>query len=295
MLNNSQVMPEYSRETLDDFIRKFPETPFFSGRGVVISAGGPYVHLAYLAVRSLRLQGCGLPIQIWHLGPDEFPASLREPFRSYKVEFVNSFDYLDRFPMNLGGWQNKIFSIVRSPFNEVFSFDADNFALANPEGLFDSDLYKAEGHLFWPDFENGDPVSRIKPYAWEFLGLPALENAELESGQLLIDKSRNWRPLQVALHMNANSDFYYKKCTWGDKDTYRLAYSYLGDPLAVVPFRPKFISKEFEIWNQYSPNGKSMFQHGRKWRVPLNLNRFIRGYEMEDEAFEWLEEFLSLS
>jgi hypothetical protein len=182
---------------------------------------------------------------------------------------------------------------VFSPFNEVLSFDADNFALQNPELLFGEELYQKAGHLFWPDFENGDPVSRIKPYAWEFLGLKSMDNAELESGQILIDKSRNWKALQVALHMNIHSEFYYRQCTWGDKDTYRLAFGYLGEPLSVVSHRPKFISKEFEIWNQYSPDGQASFQHGRKWRIPLNLNRFVKGYEMEDDALEWLGEFIS--
>ena len=125
----------------------------FNGRGIVISAGGPFIPSAYIAVRSLRHFGCKLPIQIWHLGPQEFSKSVMPPFEKYGVTFVDSLEVRKQIPIKrLGGWENKPYAVLCSPFEEVLLLDADNMVLQDPTMLFDTEIYRTLGSLFWSDF-----------------------------------------------------------------------------------------------------------------------------------------------
>lgn len=282
----------YTRETLDAFLRSMPRRPpAFRGRGIVISAGAFYLISGYVAIRSLRAAGCGLPIQLWHLGPEEMPEGVRPLFERQGVECVDSHEIRKTHPMRvLGGWQNKLLSIAHSPFEEVLSFDADNVALADPSPLFDDAQYRAHGQIFWPDFlfEEANDWT-IKPFAWDFLGLPRRTGSELESGQLVIRKSACWEPLMLAFHMNEHPEFYYERCTFGDKDTYRLAWEFLGRPPNVIGKRPEMLEDMVRI--QHAPDGSALFQHSRKWLLPTARNDRLPSFRLERECFAWLEEF----
>jgi alpha 1,2-mannosyltransferase len=284
----------YTRQTLDQHARAIPPRPGTQrGRGIVISAGGFYLISGYLAVRSLRAAGCALPIQLWHLGPEELPPASRPLFEREGVECVDSHELRKRHPMRtLGGWQNKVFSIVHSPFEEVFSFDADNIALGDPTPLFDDPGYRAHGQIFWPDFLFAEANDwTIKPFAWEFLGLAPRAGAELESGQLLVNKAACWEPLMLTLHMNEHAEFYYERCTYGDKDTWRLAWEYLRRPPNVVATRPTMLEDMVRI--QHAPDGSALFQHSRKWLLPVARNGHLPGFRLERECLAWLAEFES--
>lgn len=284
---------DYSIETLKAAIVEVPPCPTFEGRGCVIVAGGFYLPMAFLNLKGLRLNGCTLPVQIWHLGPREVPDFVRPIFRKLGAEFVDAFQ--GRVGMEgsrSAGWQTKCLAIAKSPFEEVLFLDADNFALANPEYLFDLAEYRDRGAIFWPDFYGeGADIWCIKPRAWEFLGLPPLVGAELESGQMVIHKTKCWSSLCIASHMNQHADFYYEQCTYGDKDTFRLAWLLMDQEPYIIPHRPTMVHKKWEVWWQHAPNGAVLFQHGRKWKLPPYNNPHIRGALFEDECLEWLAEF----
>jgi len=269
----------------------YPET--YSGRGIVISAGGSYLPSAYIAIKSIRACGCKLPIQVWHLGYQEFPDELRLLFYPLGVEVVDALEVRKIHPIkNLKGWESKPFSIVYSPFKEVLSLDADNFVLLNPEYLFDYASYKEHGSVFWPDFlSDKQEYWMIKPGAWELLGLAPQQGLEIETGQVLINKEKSWRALWVALHMNANSDFFYEKCTYGDTDTYTLAWLLCEQTRVQIPYQAKKIENWIRI--HYDPSGQELFQHSRKWVLPLEQNPDLKSYRFQDMGLIWLQEFAS--
>lgn len=197
----------------------------------------------------------------------------------------------------LGGWQSKPFAITHSPFAEVLFLDADNLVLRDPSPLFDSPEYQRSGSLFWPDFKTvPSDYWAIRPFAWEFLELPPRIDAEIESGQLLINKPHCWRALQATLHMNNHSDFYYERCTYGDKDTFTLGWAVTATERSVVPSRPVFVGAQERI--HFDLRGNELFQHCRKWALPVDKNPILPGYRLQKLCFEWLAEFaevLSLS
>lgn len=282
----------YDISALFEAAKNIPPYPSgYSGRGIVISAGGKYLPSSYVAVRSLRAAGCTLPIQLWYLGHGEFPPILHPIFAQLGVEPIDAFAVRNRFPIRtLGGWESKPYSIMHSPFKEVFSFDADNVALLNPEFLFDLPEFRQHGSMFWPDFpcDHGE-YWMIKPEAWELFGLTPRRGEELEVGQVLIDKEKSWAALCVAYHMNANSDFFYPRCSHGDKDTYTLAWLYMRQSRYRVPHTPKLLEEWVRI--QYAPDGRELFQHARKWVLPPELNPHLVSYQKEDECMGWLAEY----
>lgn len=286
------AVEQYSLAALHDLLRSPSECPRFSaGRGVVISGGGSYLPSSYLAVRSLRASGCTLPIQLWHVGSKEFPAPLHELFMRFGVEPVDSLSFPEatRFK-SLAGFQNKPFSIFMSPFQQVLSIDADNIALRDPTFLFDDQNFASSGAIFWPDFLTATPQYwSIKPGAWELLGLSPRQDAENETGQLLIDKQRCWQAMLVTLHMNQHSDFYYTHCSYGDKDTYTLAWDLTNMSAFRIPRRPVLAGDMVRY--QFGPDGAPLFLHGRKWVLPSGKNPSTDWFMNEPQCRAWLQEF----
>jgi Mannosyltransferase putative len=280
----------YDLRQLHHLLASGPQYPGgFSGRGVVISAGGRLLPGAYLAVRSLRHAGCLLPIEIWYLGERELPSPrVRDLFGRQGVSFVDSLQVAHRHGARVdGGWQNKPFMILRSRFKEVLLLDADNMVLQNPERLFGD--YKATGAMLWPDFTMAPgSLYKIKPGAWKLLGLEPRNDAEVESGQLLFDKERCWQALVVALHMNENSNYFYRLC-YGDKDTFTLAFALTHTPCTVVSRRPMRGDRGVRI--HFASDGSELFQHCRKWQQPVASNPSLPSYRLETQCFEWLREF----
>jgi alpha 1,2-mannosyltransferase len=131
----------------------------------------------------------------------------------------------------------KQLAILVSSFQEVLFLDSDNLPLRDPTFLFEEPLYTQHGLLIWPDFWR----SEVKPGAWEALGIPpALRPAgSHESGQVVLDKARAWRPLLLAIHLNMRGDVFYPLLSHngqGDKETLPVAWlASVGRQYGLVP------------------------------------------------------------
>jgi len=76
--------------------------------------------------------------------------------------------------------------------------DADNTCGVNPEFLFHVGEYEKYGAIFWPDFWE---TSKDNPI-WEIAGVKYREMKEQESGQIIINKERCWKELNLCLYFN---------------------------------------------------------------------------------------------
>ncbi len=264
----------------------------FAGRGIVICAGGrKYFTCAFVTLRALRRTGCRLPIELWHLGPGELSppmASLLEPL---DVRIIDALAVRRSYPVRLlAGWELKPYAVIHSSFEEVLLLDADNVPARDPSYLFDSPAFARTGAVFWPDRwrRPGDPHQLLRPSAWDACGLPFQPGPECESGQLLVDKRRSWRSLQVAMHLNEHSDHYYRHF-YGDKDTYRLAWLLCGQPYA-MPDTPVESTPGGEILFQHDFDGRVVFQHRSvKWQL-LGPNFRHARFAGEDACLADLDE-----
>lgn len=254
----------------------------FEGKGVVICGGGRYWPSAWVAIRRLRASGCALPIQLWYLGPGEMTALDISLAESLGVECIDALAVRRRLPVRiLNGWELKPYSIIHCRFAQVLMLDADNVVVRDPSDLFRSAGYLEHGALFWPDRWSLAPDRTI----WAACRVAYRDEPEFDSGQMVIDKRRSWRPLQLAMHFNEYSDFYYRHMM-GDKDSYHLAWRYLSQSYGMVAHPLRHVD---DVFHQHDERGERAFQHGVKWSL-TDPHRLRRDYLYQDECIDDLNE-----
>jgi hypothetical protein len=278
---------ETARGVADEFVRTIPRYPAgrFRGRGVVVCGGGEkYFPCAWVCIRMLRHVGCALPIELWHVGASEMPRRLRALVEPYGVRCVDAAAVRRRYPVRtLSGWELKPFALLHCAWQEVLLLDADNVAVRDPAYLFHAAPYRKLGAVFWPDFDRLAPDRAI----WRICGVDFRDEPEVESGQVLVDKRRCWEPLQLAMHLNEHSDFYYEY-VHGDKELFHMAWRMLGREYAMVPHALRPLDRTM---CQHDFRGRRVFQHRNlaKWVLGAE-NPSIPGFRFEDVCREFLDE-----
>lgn len=266
-------------------VQPYPEGRF-EGRGIVICAGGARLFTcAYVAIAVLRRHlGCALPIEVWHLGPEEMGPPMRGLLEELDVETVDAHAVAKRHHVErLGGWELKSYALMRSRFREVLLLDADNVPVRDPSFLFELPAFRDTGALFWPDLVR---LARNSPI-WTITGLAYRDQPSFESGQIVLDKARCWTALSLANWMNQRSDAFYD-VLFGDKDTFLIAWLKLGQPHFMIPHLPKRVP-----WTmcQRDPDGAVLFQHRseKKW-ILHGDNPPAEGFRFEAECLALLKE-----
>ncbi len=280
------------------FLAAVPDYPVkrYAGRGIVIAGGGDrYFASLYVTVRALRHVGCRLPIQVWYLGRHkEMPRARQALLAPWQVECIDADRVRRRHPARrLGGWELKVFATLHSPFAEVLFLDADCYPCRNPEDLFELAEYRAKGAIFWPDCATVD--ERLK---WPAFGVPDPRRpGSVESGQFVVNKRACWRALNLAWFYNNYSDYYYLYC-YGDKHTFEVAWTRLGQPF--VMFTPHARAEQVGYLH-IGPDGRTLFVHRCTDKFRLDAQPYmtpqrneVPGFyptvPLETECWGWLEE-----
>jgi hypothetical protein len=254
-------------------------------RGIVIAGGGPkYFPGVWVCVKLLRHFGCTLPIQLWHLGPDECDPYMRRLLQPMGVECVDARQVeRERHPCRiLCGWELKPFSVLYSPFAEVLFLDADNGVVRDPTYLFDRPEYARHGAAFWPDYSHW----MLKPDIWRIFGMDDRREPAFESGQFIVNKRLCSRELRMALWYAEHSDFTFSH-VYGDKECFHLGWRRLGSDYA-MPARPPG-------WNihtivQYGFDNEIVFQHRCQDKWARSGNRRNDSLANEQLCFDLVEE-----
>jgi hypothetical protein len=203
---------------------------------------------------------CALPIEIWHLGPQEMSHGMKNMLEGLGAKVVDAFAVLSRHPADIrDGWQLKAYAVIRSDFREVLLLDADNLPATDPAFLFDRPEFADTGAVFWPDFIDLAATNPI----WNALDLPAERRISFESGQALIDKGRHGDALKMLLYLNEQAERFYRMI-YGDKDTFLVAWLATRSDFTLVPHQP--LGGRYTTY-QRDFDGSVLFQHrtGRKW------------------------------
>jgi alpha 1,2-mannosyltransferase len=251
-------------------------------KGIVICAGGPQLYTcAWVNIRMLRKLGCHLPIEVWHLN-HEIPEALQrelEPM-GVKCRRVGEMMPFDIQAIASNRFALKPLSILYSQFTQVMLLDADNICTRDPSDLFSLPAFTDHGALFWPDYwrtENTNPI-------WKVLNVETLDASEQESGQLVIDKARCWRELNLCCHFNRQGSFYYNLLHF-DKDTFRFAWLALHTPFSMLPYEAGvcgYNSSDGQLQGmtivQHDYKGSILFLHRNllKWDVTRSGERVWR-------------------
>lgn len=231
----------------------------WTGQGIVMSAGRRmYFTSAYVTIRILRDHlKCTLPIEVFYAGSDELPDSAIEHMEmQYDVRFVDLTKIDALRGVNVKGYQIKAFSVYFSSFEEVLWLDSDNIPLENPAALFQSAAYQSNSAIFWPDYCN---MISVRRETFDMFGkkVPARQPqprdgkatiwpeacfdgvaAEIETGQLLINKAKSFPALRVLLFLNINHHFFLKRLFHGDKMTFHYAFLTVNLKYFLTPYSP---------------------------------------------------------
>lgn len=199
-----------------------PPSAIFEGKGIVMCAGGiRYFTCAWVSINVLRQLGCKLPIEVWFLG-NELSIEAIDALSTLNVTCRN---VNDDDNIKSPGFILKPLAILKSSFKEILYLDADNVCLKDPTFLFSSIEYQNYGAVFWPDYWK---TAKNNPI-WKIIGVEHndLNCLEQESGQILINKEKCWDCINLCLHFNENSSYYYQML-YGDKDTFQFAWKALN-------------------------------------------------------------------
>jgi alpha 1,2-mannosyltransferase len=233
-------------EQIEFFRSSCPPLPAtLAGRGIVTSCGADrpsYLLNAYVQFRLIRYLGCDLPIECWYAGAAEKSERFAELVKPLGVTCRDAVaaGYIGhplvkavRFRGNLydqaqlHGYSLKPFAMLASGFAEFVWLDADCHPIQSPAAGFDQPEYHSTGALVWED----DPHAtyhfpQLKPFG---ISAPAGQQNGWETGQMVIDKRRHWRGLQLANWFCANADHWFQ-FVFGDKDAFFAAWLKEGQP-----------------------------------------------------------------
>jgi alpha 1,2-mannosyltransferase len=259
---------------LEEAAARIPPRPdTLRGHGIVTSAGLKHLPLLWILVRSLRYHGCTLPVEVWHL-QGEVNQALRDLFRPFDVTFVEATALGPAGSVSRAVYQLKPHAILNSSFEVVLYLDSDNSVYRDPCFLLETEEFKKNAAIFWPDaLHNTREMGGCE--LWSDFGLAEWPDPEFESGQILVDKSRHWGALHLSEHLNQHRSYYYRYLM-GDKDTFRLAFDYLGAGYHLVGKGPDARGAKGRVWPsllQFGPDGQPLFMHRcgghEKWGVDL--------------------------
>eukprot|EP00048_Salpingoeca_helianthica_P014623 m.222633 g.222633 ORF g.222633 m.222633 type:complete len:855 (-) comp16071_c1_seq1:21-2585(-) len=249
-----------------------------TGKGVIVVAGGKYIEPALVLAMRLREVGFTHTIQFWHLGGNEIPPESVPLLTKLQVETCDFYDYvpikqLAFIPANVGlrRFQLKPLALLHTSLREVLMLDADNSPIRDPSYLFDCPEYRRTGAVFWPDYWTTNTANPI----WDLVDEAPATDWEQESGQLLVDKARSWRALQLCVYMN--SEFYMRLLN-GDKDTFRFSWKATNTPYHMVSVWPATLGIGLgSFGNQTHLCGHTMLQHD-----PAGLPLFVHHNQMKE-------------
>ncbi|KAL8858149.1 MAG: hypothetical protein Q9178_005326 [Gyalolechia marmorata] len=236
----------FMRDEHTSVVEALPTYPLgaFSGRGIIILAGGKYSEIAATTLGMTRLVGSRLPVEIWMIDRIEEKEGWCDEMAAQGgmvCRFVS--DYMQDMSAFSSHYQLKIAAIMFSSFAEVLYLDADSIPVVNPDSIFDSPTYRDTGAVLWPDYWKATE-SPFTPYitgqnSTKATCLPDFQT--VDSGQMLWNKEKHWKSLCLSAYYNYfGPTYWYTLFTqggpgWGDKDTFPTALRALRAKWALIP------------------------------------------------------------
>lgn len=268
---------------------EYPEERF-KGRGIVMCGGGQkYFPSLYVNLRMIRLLGCSLPIEVYYLGVREMDSLMINILESIDgVKCIDATLLESKYPIRIhGGWESKVYSIINSSFEEVLMLDADNTCLVNPEFLFKVEPYQKTGAILWPDYE----CWRHDENLWKILGIKYIDELQVESGQVMVNKRKCWHEINMAKYFCDYSDYYFK-LFYGDKEAFHFGWRFLDSDYGFPP-GPDWINNSIIVQKDFS--GAWLFSHRAQAKFKLNKTHKITiDMPYEQDTLDLLDELSTM-
>jgi FkbM family methyltransferase len=242
-------------------------------RAILIPAGGRcqiydksapqfYFWGAFAAAWRLRYVGCTLPIEFWFL-----PGEMEEIAHCelFARQVAATCHVVDTSKMRVvHGWQIKINAILQTNYKQILHLDADNIVAKDPTYLFDCQEFKDNAAMFWMD----NPVvndfhGRITEQQWERTGVKGERLNDIETGQILIDKDRAAKALQIIKHFADRADYWEgfnggERGVWyGDKTSFHVGCKLTNTRHYIRMYGPEFVKHIAgqKLWTVFNAGG----------------------------------------
>ena len=187
-----------SRKAHAEVLNRLPGYPAgrFHGRGVVMLAGGRYAEFAATSLGVLRALGSTLPVEVWVKDEGEEQAGWCDELLAEGMACRRLADYVDMDNKKLRNpYSWKIMTMLFSSFREILFLDADDIPIRNMDEVFESDVYRTNGAVLWPDYwkhTGSDWLSYVTGLT-EGKSEAMWEEQSVESGQILWNKETHWK------------------------------------------------------------------------------------------------------
>ncbi|KAI9353281.1 mannosyltransferase putative-domain-containing protein [Zopfochytrium polystomum] len=204
-------------------------------RGVVVTGAASSIRNVVMIKMVLRKLGCDLPVAFAGT-KNEVGDRYAKLLQHHNITLLDLTPYISAHNLTaheLALGAAKPFALLAAPFHEVLLLDPDVLPLVDPAALFDSAALAAHGALFWPDFMKRDPNGVL----YSIFGVPEwiqTPSQEIESGQVVVDKRRAWRALQLAGHLASEAKYYFD-LYYGDKESFYWAFAATGESFYMSP------------------------------------------------------------
>ena len=221
-------------------------------RGIVIPSSDNPMMLKNLWASLVALRdglNSTVPVTISYYGSREaIDPSFQERFvaRFHDTSFMDlsAIEYpahqrrIDNDNTRFFGFKAKVLALYAAPYDDVLLLDSDSVPLVDPALMFESDVYKEHGNVFWPD-RWCEPVALFNELGMVLVGgggtnrlnrtnhLLSKKSRQTDSGQLLFDRRQYADVLEYLLFLNAHDEYTYERA-YGDKDTYEAAFFLAG-------------------------------------------------------------------
>ena len=193
LTNDDAAASRANHQAVLDKLTPYPPGRF-SGRGVVMLAGGRFSEYAATSLGMIREVGSQLPVEVWMKDETEDIPGWCDELQTEGMTCRYLSEYMDPGVLK-HNYAMKIFTILFSSFEEVLLLDADSAPIQYPDPIFDSEIYQEKGAILWPDYwrHTGSPWL---PY---IIGLTDAksemfyDDKTVESGQLVWNKKQHWK------------------------------------------------------------------------------------------------------
>ncbi|RMD45003.1 hypothetical protein DV735_g125, partial [Chaetothyriales sp. CBS 134920] len=221
------------KDAHSNYVNELPTVipPFYQPgtQGIVVTAGSKHLPVLTIGLRMLRRTGCELPVEVFLTGEEDYDSHIcTEVFPSLNAQclvFTDIFQAAET-GISLNRYQFKIFALIFTSFDDVLLLDSDAFPATDPTTIFTSEPFTSKGMILWPDFW----YPSESPYFFEIANLgpapPINAHPSIESGVIMVSKSKHNLTLMLATYYNFYGPSYYYPLQsqggpgQGDKETF---------------------------------------------------------------------------
>lgn len=311
------------RQQEQQFIQNIKQIQRNQGRSIVTTTYHKEVPSTWILLNELNRLGSKLPIEIFYRDSELTDNQIQlllsaNPHAAIKKITGTPRDYVSLYG-HTHGWACKIYALCESQYSENLWLDADCYPIRSPDFLFLDAEYQSKGSLFWRDVFSPDSANQYcdTSVMWPIFNVVINDSEPFEAGQLLINKDKCWRELELTRYYADHCDIYYG--FGGDKETFKFAWQRIGMinghhpqrinyhsspnvPFGFMPYgpfhkgRPNIYGKWAggTVMVQRDRDGQELFNHRNQDRFTLGENVYNSDITNENHYHQHIEKLRTL-